>query len=108
MNRDVHASRFRIASRRAVGPHDVAIANFQLGMHDQVLRVGGKVFGHWTFAPSHLELNFAPQQFRVMLESLVALSIEIQMCINVHDLLLSMISVTLCKLSVSVVSRLAT
>src|SRR2546423_14191378 len=29
MNRHVHASRFRVTSRRAVRAHDVAVANFQ-------------------------------------------------------------------------------
>src|SRR5205814_3185337 len=49
VNGNVHAGGFGVASRRAVGAHDVAVANFQRGMHDQILRVGGKVLGHWAF-----------------------------------------------------------
>src|SRR2546423_3718984 len=106
VNRNIHASRLRIPSRRAVRAHDVAVANFQRSVHDQVLRIRRQVLGHRAFAPGHLELNLATQNFRIMLKSFVTLSIEIQVCIDVHDLLLSMISVTLCKLSFSVVSCL--
>ena len=85
---DGKACLFVEAARRRVRGHENGVADGQTGMEDFLLPFGRHLAGRWRAVVREHRLDFSVEKFFVKLEGFFAVTVEIEIRIELHGALL--------------------
>src|ERR1700751_4815636 len=80
-----------VAVGRRVGTHQYLVADHEAGMHDLVAPLGRRLLLHWRAPVRHHSADLAAETPLIELERRRALTVEGQIRVELHDVLLSLL-----------------